>query len=141
MQHVGKKVGEKLPVLRKVQQFNASEGESSRLKDNTSIDSDGFVDSDYVIEDGDDEILETFLDAAGDEPKLRDNKKAKGSSLKAFEVSRPDVVSDEEDTNEEGLELPDTDGEGECGHGLKSFRDADMQNPAFSVGLVFPSVE
>ena len=71
---MGKKVGEKLPVLRKVQQFNASEGESSGSKDNTSIDSDGFVDSDYVIEDGDDEILETFLDAAGDEPKLRDNK-------------------------------------------------------------------
>ena len=72
---------------------------------------------------------------------MRDNKKAKGSGLKAFEVSRPDVVSDEEDTNEEGLELPNTDGEGECGHGLKSFRDADMQNLAFSVGLVFPSVE
>ena len=124
-----------------MQQFNASEGESSGLKDNTSIDFDGFVDSDYVIEDGDDEILETFLDAAGDEPKLRDNKKAKGSRLKAFEVSRPDVVSDEEDTDEEGLELPDTDGEGECGHELKSFRDADMQNPIFSVGLVFPSVE
>ena len=72
---------------------------------------------------------------------MRDNKKAKGSGLKAFEVSRPDVVSDEEDTDEEGLELPDTDGEGECGHELKSFRDADMQNPIFSVGLVFPSVE
>jgi len=27
------------------------------------------------------------------------------------------------------------------GHGLKSFRDADMQNHAFSVGLVFPLVE
>ena len=126
MQHVGKKVGEKLPVLRKVQQFNASEGESSGPKDNTSRDYDGFVDSDYEIEDGDDDILESFLVAVGDEPKLRDNKKAKGSRLKTFEVSRPDVVSDVEDTDEEGLELPDTDGEGEfwtwveviqrCGH-------------------------
>jgi len=113
MQHVGKKVGEKLPVLRKVQQFNASEGESSGPKDNTSRDSDGFVDSDYEIEDGDDDILESFLVAAGDEPKLRDNKKAKGSRLKTFEVSRPDVVSDVEDIDEVGLELPDTDGEGE----------------------------
>jgi len=110
---VGNKVGEKLRVFRKVQQFNTSEGESSGPKDNTSPDSDGFVDSDYEIEDGDDDILETFLDAAGDEPKLRDNMKAKGSRLKAFEVSRPDVVSDEKGTDEEGFELPDMDGEGE----------------------------
>ena len=44
--------------------------------------------------------------------------------LKPFVVSRPDLVS-EEDTNEEGLELPESDGEGE-GHMFKSFRDQDM---------------
>ena len=60
--------------------------------------------------------------------------------LKPFVVSRPDLVS-EEDTNEEGLELPESDGEGEGGHRLKSFRDQDMHNPAFSIGLVFPSVD
>ena len=68
------------------------------------------------------------------------NKKAKGSMLKAFDVSRPDIVS-EEDTDDEGLDLPECDDEGEGGHTFKSFRDEDMQKPAFSVGLVFPSVE
>lgn len=49
-------------------------------------------------------------------------------------------MSEEEDTDDEGLDLPESDGEGEDGHSFKSFRDEDMANPAFSVGLVFPSV-
>jgi len=51
------------------------------------------------------------------------------------------VSKEEEDTDEEDLELTESDGDGEGGHRFKSFRDQDMQNPAFSVGLVFPSVE
>ena len=50
-------------------------------------------------------------------------------------------MSKEEDTDEEGLGLPEFDGEGEGGHVFKSFRDEDMRNPTFSVGLVFPSVQ
>jgi len=69
------------------------------------------------------------------------NKKVKGSRLKAFDVSGPNIVSEEEDTDDEGIDLPECDDEGEGGHTFKSFRDEDMQKPAFSVGLVFPSVE
>lgn len=72
---------------------------------------------------------------------VKDSRKAKGSRLKAFEVTRPDVVSDEEETDDEGLQLLDSDGEGEGGQGFKSFRDEDMKKPTLLVGLVFPSVE
>ena len=130
---------------RRVQQFNIREGESSgsKDKDNTSaLDGDDFVDSDYEIEAEDDDVFENFVDAHDDNPVVRDSRKAKGSRLKAFEVSRPNVVTDEEqDTDEEGLGLPEFDGEGEGGHVFKSFRDEDMRNPTFSVGLVFPSVQ
>ena len=51
------------------------------------------------------------------------------------------MSKEEEDTDEEDLELIESDGDGEGGHRFKAFRDQDMQNPAFSVGLVFPSVE
>ena len=54
------------------------------------------------------------------------NKKAKGSRLKAFDVSRPNIVSEEEDTDDEGLDLSECDDEGEGGHTFKSFRDEDM---------------
>lgn len=152
VQYMPKKVGEKLPVFytdlenRKVQQFKTTEGESSGPRDSTSEQSDGFLDSDYEMEDGDEDILETFVDADEDEAHVREvtvkeSRKAKGSRLKLSDVIRHDVMSEEEDTDEEGLELPDSDAEGEGGHRFKSFRDEDMTNPAFSVGLVFPSVE
>jgi hypothetical protein len=152
VQYVPKKVGEKLPVFytdmdkRKVHQFKTTEGESSGARDNNSEESGGFLDSDYEMEDGDEDILETFVDADEDEPHVgevtvKDSKKAKGSRLKAYAVIRPNVMSEEEDTDDEGLELPDSDAEGEGGHKFKSFKDEDMANPAFSVGLVFPSVE
>jgi hypothetical protein len=143
-----KKDGEKLPVFytdgenRTVHQFKGTEGESSCPPN--SEQTDGFVDSDYEMEDGDEDILEIFGDedeAHVGEVTTKDSKKAKGSSLKPFDVIRPDVMSEEEETDDEILELPESDGEGEGGHGFKSFRDEDMSNPTFSVGLVFPSVE
>jgi hypothetical protein len=149
--YMGKNVGEKLPVFytdlenRKVQQFKATEGESSGGRDN-NIESDGFVDSDYEMEVGDEDLLESLVDADENEAHvgedtMKQSKKAKGSKLKSAIVIRPDVMSDEEDTDDEGLELPDSDDEGEGGPTFKSFRDEDMTNPAFSVGLVFPTVE
>ena len=147
VQHVGNKVCEKLPVFRKEGHFQTTEGESSGPRDNNS---DEFFDSEYEMEDGDQDILETFADAVENEAPMRDvdasttakgNKKAKGSRLKAFDVSRPDIVSEEEDTDDEGLDLSECDDEGEGGHTFKSFRDEDMQKPAFSVGLMFSSVE
>jgi hypothetical protein len=149
VQHMRKKDGEKLPVFytdgenKTVHQFKGTEGESSCPPN--SEQTDGFVDSDYEMEDGDEDILEIFGDedeAHVGEVTMKDIKKAKGSRLKPFDVIRPDVMSEEEEeTDDEILELPESDGEGEGGHGFKSFRDEDMSNPTFSVGLVFPSVE
>lgn len=64
---VSKKVGEKPPVFytglenRRVQQFKTTEGESSGPRDGTSEDSDVFFDSDYEMEDGDDDIWRLLL--------------------------------------------------------------------------------
>jgi hypothetical protein len=168
-QYVGKKQPEKLPVkiAGRVQQFNSNEAESSdgqrhaqssgdregnhvgkKQVHTTEIDEgevhedeSDFVDSDYEIEDGDDDVFENFVGANVDEAIVRDNKKAKGSRLKAFQVSRPNVVTDDEnDSDEEVLELPDEEDTGGGGV-FRSFRDHDMKNPTFSVGLVFSSVQ
>ena len=151
VQYVPQKVGEKLPIFyanlekRKVHQFETTAGESSGPTDSTTEgESDGFHDSDNEIEDGDDDILNSFVEIDEDEPNVtrpsKDSKKAKDSRLKPFVVPRPDLTSGEEETDDESLELPDYDTEG-GGHNIKSFRDADMRSPTFSVGLVFPSVE
>ena len=101
MQHVGNKVCEKLLVFRKEGRFQTTEGESSGPRNNNSDEFDEFFDSEYEMEDGDQDILETFADAVENEAPMRDvdasttakgNKKAKGSRLKAFDVSRPDSV-------------------------------------------------
>jgi hypothetical protein len=118
VQNEPKKVGQKIPVFytnlqnRTVHQFKCTEGESSGPP--ASEESDGFLDSDYEMEDGDEDILETFADENEGhvgEVSVKDNKKAKGSRLKYFAVNRPDVVSAEEDTDDEGLDLPESDGE------------------------------
>jgi hypothetical protein len=124
-QHLPKKDGDKLPVFytdsenRTVHQFKSTEQ------------SDGFFDSDYEIEDGDEDILETFADENEGHVGhvcVKDNKKAKGSRLKYFVVDRPNVESEEEDTDDEGLDLPELDGEGEDSHRFKSFRDEDIES-------------
>ena len=58
-----------------------------------------------------------------------------------MEISGPSVVDDEEDTEEGELELPDSDGEGEDRLMMKCWTEADANNPSFSVGLVFPTIE
>ena len=45
-----------------------------------------------------------------------------------------------EDTDEEVLNQPNEEGGGDNTN-FKSFRDGDLNNPTFSVGLVFPSVQ
>jgi len=61
--------------------------------------------------------------------------------LKAVEISGPSVVDDEEDTEEGKLELSDSDGEGEDRLMMKCWTEVDANNPSFSVGLVFPTIE
>lgn len=150
VEYMPRKVGEKLPVFytnlekRQVHQFD---GESSGPRDSSGEDeAEEFHDSDYEMEDGDEDVLNSFVDVDDEaEPHVirppKDSRKAKGSRLKGFDVPRPEIVTDDEETDDEGLDLPYYDGEGEGGHNLKSFRDEDMNNPTFSVGLVFPDVK
>jgi hypothetical protein len=75
--------------------------------------------------DGDEDLVQSSIDPDENEAHVgkgndRKDKKAKGCRLKAIAVSRQDVVSDEEDIDDEGLELPDSDYEGEGGHTFKS---------------------
>ena len=48
---------------------------------------------------------------------------------------------DDLSTDEEYLDLPDSDGEGEVRMRFRSFMPEDLSNPVFKVGMVFPSVE
>ena len=61
MQHVGNKVCEKLPVFRKEGRFQTTEGESSGPRNNNSDEFDEFFDSEYEMEDGDQDILELLM--------------------------------------------------------------------------------
>ena len=61
VQHVGNKVCEKLPVFRKEGRFQTTEGESSGPRDNNSDEFDDFFDSEYEMEDGDQDILELLM--------------------------------------------------------------------------------
>lgn len=98
-------------------------------------------DSDYDLSDGDDDLLEDAVNL--DMPKVRGNKKANGSHLKAIEIRVPTAtaVDDDADTEDDALDLPESDGEGEERMRFNSWNQEDMNNPAFSVELVFPSVE
>ena len=58
-----------------------------------------------------------------------------------MEISRPVQGSDEEDTDDEGLDLLQSDGKGDARLRFSSFSEEDMQNPAFHVGLVFADVQ
>ena len=61
--------------------------------------------------------------------------------MQAVEVRENAPVVDDVDTEDEGLDLPESDGEGEERMRFNSWNPEDMRNPTFSVGLVFPSVE
>jgi len=91
------------------------------------------------IEEGDDNLQEDNVIEEG--IKVKDNKKAKGSKLRTLQTNRPVQAVDDEETDDDGLELPESDGEGEGRLRFTSFSEEDMNNPSFSVGLVFPSVE
>jgi hypothetical protein len=48
---------------------------------------------------------------------------------------------DELDSDEEELELPESDEEGRAGQNMRSFRPEDLHNPIFKVGMKFGSVQ
>ncbi|CAO2201081.1 unnamed protein product [Urochloa humidicola] len=141
---VARKHGEKLPIfytdLKKgrIYQADPSNREYEGSHNEDSEPEEEFVDSDYDIDGGDNDLLEEDIEV--DVKVLKDNKKARGSQLKAYETSRPTQVNDDEDTDDEILELPELDGEGESRMRFRSWKEENMNNPTFFVGQVFPSV-
>jgi hypothetical protein len=114
---------------------------SSKKPDDVSgYEQQDFIDSDYEISDGDEDLFEDAIDVIVPEVKGKKKKKAKGSQLKAIEIRVPTVVDDDADIEDDGLDLPESDGEGEERMRFNSWNQEDMNNLAFSVGLVFPLV-
>ncbi|EEC80685.1 hypothetical protein OsI_23109 [Oryza sativa Indica Group] len=68
-------------------------------------------------------------------------KKAKGSQLKGKEIVVRNSDGEEVSTDDEDLQLPDSDDDGEVRLKFKAFMAEDVKNPVFKVGMVFPSVE
>ncbi|CAN6321157.1 unnamed protein product [Urochloa humidicola] len=130
--------GEKLPVFyTDLKKGRVEQGREDNIPDEDDSDEsqdEYFIDSDNEIDGGDDDLFEDLVVDVG-----KGNKKAKGSKLKASEMDRTAIV-DDEDTEDECLELPDSDGEGEGRLRFKSWTEQDMNNPSFFVGQVFPSV-
>ena len=144
--HIPKKDGEKLPNLYSNLESSYHQSSSKKAQrtknensDSGSTDSDvdyeDFLDSDYEWSDGDDDLFADFVDAdVDDQGAAKRGKKAKGSRLKG-EATQPrigDLSSDESD-----LELSN-DGDDGVKLNFKTWKEQDMSNPTFSVGLVFP---
>ena len=63
-------------------------------------------------------------------------RRAAGRTSIGTEVVAHDDEQDEESTDDDGLELPQSDGECEPAFKFKSFKLEDMANPMFKVGIV-----
>jgi hypothetical protein len=130
--HVDKKQEEKLPdFYADVEQIGTD-----------SEDSD-FLDSDYEVEDGDDNLFVDHVDEGVEDDVIATRqrsaktKKAPGSKLKRDAVLQTaDVSSSDEDE----LVLPEDDRDGLVNAKFNSFKEADISNPAFKVGMVFDTI-
>ncbi|CAO2141469.1 unnamed protein product [Urochloa humidicola] len=114
---------------------------SDESDDSEDID---FLDSDYELDEGDDDLFADNVDEDVDDDcgsKIRKTKKATGSRFTRQPIAVQIAEEEELSTDEEGLQLPDSDGEGSSRNKFKSFRSEDMVNPTFKVGLKFSSVE
>jgi hypothetical protein len=104
-----------------------------------------FVDSDYELDDGDDDLFYDNVDdgvvdeGAGKGMVLSKGKNRNAQSGKGKEGA--DREWDELTSYEDELELPDSDEEGHTGKNLNTFRPEDMHNPIFKIGMKFASVE
>lgn len=119
------------PVLDKSRNDNAL----SHVDYEDNDDDPDFVDSDYEMEEGDDDLFENYVDE-----QVVDN--LVGSKGKGKEVVSEDSGSENEASDEKGLQLPDCScGEDGIKLDFKSFRaEVDMIDPWFKAGMVFNSV-
>jgi hypothetical protein len=109
-------------------------------EDNGSGTDADFIDSDYELEDEDDDLfVENIDEDVIDEGVGRGNKicKVKNASAKKMVFDMDDDIS----SDEELLNMPESDDEGQVRMRFKSFKDSDLENPIFKVGMIFDSVE
>ena len=144
--HMPKLHGEKLPAF--YDNIYSSNGAEHGIGSVGGGDDDisEFLDSDYEVEDDDDDLFSDNVDNT-----VIDQGVAKGKKISKGVVSRTRYNVMEADssvrywdaisTDEEELDLPESDEEGEVGKNLKSFGPEDMNNPIFKIGMKFPSVE
>lgn len=94
-----------------------------------------FVDSDYEIDQGDDDLFTKFVDENVQDAGISSASKGKGVVLE-------DVSFDDTSFGDEGLYLPESsDGEDSVKLRFKNFEHVDMESPQFSVGMIFGSVQ
>ena len=114
--------------------------------DSSSDDSD-FDDSDYDLEDDDDLFVDNVDEHVTDEGVAKGRKIARGTKRAVGRTSTgTSVVAHDDDENEEStdddrLELPQSDGECEPAFKFKSFKLEDMAHPVFKVGMMFDTIE
>ncbi|OEL21471.1 hypothetical protein BAE44_0017511, partial [Dichanthelium oligosanthes] len=151
VEHILKKDGEKLPsfynnIQRSSGGGDAGIGPMTEGEDDDSADSD-FVDSDFEVQDDDDDLFSDNVDGTvigQGAAKGKDISKGNTSGVRRQNVMEADNTQrewDEVPTDEEELELPNSNEEGKVTNNLKSFRHEDVNNPIFRIKTKFPSVE
>jgi hypothetical protein len=109
-----------------------------------------FFDSDYEVGDDDDALFADNVDddvrdgVVGRGKKIgKGTKKTSGTTYEGKQILVHGDIEDEESTDddEDGLQLPESDGEANPGLMSKSFKPEDMLDPVFKVRMMFESVE
>ena len=150
VEHIPMRFDEKLPSFyNNIQSSSGGDigvGSEAGIEDDDTEDSD-FVDSEYEVQNDDDDLFydnvdETVIDNGVGRGK--NISKGKKSGIIRYNVMESDTTQrdwDQLSTDDEELELPESDREAEVGKNLKSFRPEDVNNPIFKIGMKFPSVE
>ena len=119
--------------------------EGSNISDiDGSVDGE-FVDSEYEVDAEDDDLFwENVDDGVVDEGAAKGIVVSKGNKRNTpfgKENMATERQWDEISTDEDELELPDSDEEGKVGVNLSSFRPEEIENPIFKIGMKFASIE
>ena len=134
VQYVPKKVDEKLPnfysdVPSTSRGMVDDEGSDSSGGDDGSSEDLDFVDSDYEIDADDDDLFVKNVDVGVND---------EGAAVNA---SSSQGAADDICIDEDCLDLPNFEDEGEVRLRFKSWSAEEFSNPVFKPGMVFPSVE
>ena len=135
--HIDKTEGEKLPAFysnlkrREDDAYDKVSGGETESEDEEDSD---FVDSDYEVSDDDFDLYVDNVEEEGETSKgASKGKKSEKVGLVSYDIDGEYASTDDE------LELPET-AEGK-GLKLRIFKEEDMSNPIFKVGMLFTSVQ